>query len=154
MTWCPGTAYRWYRTWVGRWHLGPVHDQLRGQVRIAAGRDPAPSAGVLDAQSIKSSEGGQARGLDMGKHITGRKRHLVTDTLGLLLVAMVTSASVQDRPGGRAMLARLAAAFPSVALVWADGGYANASTQPGGLGGAGTALTDGNRPAQRRRQGL
>jgi transposase len=80
---------------------------------------------VLDAQSVKSSEGGQARGVDMGKKITGRKRHLITDTLGLVLVAAVTAASVQDRPGGKAVLARLAAAFPSVALVWADGGYAN-----------------------------
>jgi transposase len=55
----------------------------------------------------------------------GRKRHLVVDTLGLLLVVMVTSASVQDRPGGRTILARLAACFPGVGLVWADGGYAN-----------------------------
>ena len=60
-----------------------------------------------------------------GKKTTGRKRHLVVDTLGLLLVVMVTSASVQDRRGGRAILQLLAARFPSVALVWADGGYAN-----------------------------
>ena len=64
----------------------------------AAGRDPQPSAAVLDAQSIKSSEGGEARGFDMGKKTTGRKRHLIVDTLGLLLVVMVTSATVQDRP--------------------------------------------------------
>jgi transposase len=120
------TAYRWYRTWAADGTWDAVHDQLRALARIAAGRNPAPSAGVLDAQSVKSSEGGQARGVDMGKKITGRKRHLITDTLGLVLVAAVTAASVQDRPGGRAVLARLAAAFPSVALVWADGGYANA----------------------------
>lgn len=93
--------------------------------RAAAGRDPAPSAAVLDAQSVKSSEGGQARGVDMGKKITGRKRHLVTDTLGLVLVTAVTAASVQDRPGGKAVLGQLADRFPSVALAWADGGYAN-----------------------------
>lgn len=102
-----------------------MHDRLRDQVRVAAGRDPAPSAAVIDAQSIKSSEGGQARGFDAGKKTTGRKRHLVVDTLGLLLVVMVTAASVQDRAGGRAILERLAARFPSVALIWADGGYAN-----------------------------
>jgi transposase len=61
----------------------------------------------------------------MGKKITGRKRHLITDTLGLVLVAAVTAASVQDRPGGKAVLAQLAAQFPSVGLAWADGGYAN-----------------------------
>lgn len=118
-------AYRWYRTWIrdGTWDA--VHDGLRAQVRAAAGRDPEPSAGVLDAPSIKSSEGGEQRGFDMGKKTTGRKRHLVVDTMGLLLVVMVTSASVQDRPGGRRIRARLAARFPSVGLVWADGGYAN-----------------------------
>ena len=119
------TAYRWYRTWAADGTWDTVHDQLRALARIAAGRDPAPSAGVLDAQSVKSSEGGQARGVDMGKKITGRKRHLITDTLGLVLVVAVTAASVQDRPGGKAVLARLAARFPSMALVWADGGYAN-----------------------------
>ena len=119
------TAYRWYRTWAADGTWDAVHDRLRGLARIAAGRDPQPSAAVLDAQSVKTSEGGQARGVDMGKKVTGRKRHLVTDTLGLVLAAAVTAASVQDRPGGRAVLARAAAAFPSLALAWADGGYAN-----------------------------
>lgn len=118
-------AYRWYRTWAADGTWDTVHDRLRAQVRVAAGRDPQPSAAVLDAQSIKSSEGGEARGFDAGKKTTGRKRHLVVDTLGLLLVVMVTSASVQDRQGGRAVLELLAARFPSVALVWAAGGYAN-----------------------------
>lgn len=118
-------AYRWYRTWAADGTWDAVHDGLRAQVRVVAGRDPQPSAAVLDAQSIKSSEGGEERGFDMGKKTTGRKRHLVVDTLGLLLVVMVTSASVQDRPGGRRIMERLAARFPSIALVWADGGYAN-----------------------------
>jgi transposase len=118
-------AYRWYRTWAADGTWDRIHDRLRALVRISEGRDPDPSAAVLDAQSIKSSEGGQSRGFDMGKKTTGRKRHIVVDTLGLVLVVMVTSASVQDRPGGRKILERLAARFPSVALVWADGGYAN-----------------------------
>ena len=118
-------AYRWYRTWAADGTWDAVHDRLREQVRIAAGRDPHPSAAVLDAQSIKSSEGGEARGFDAGKKTTGRKRHLVVDTLGLLLVVMVTAASVQDRAGGKAILERLAVRFPTIALVWADGGYAN-----------------------------
>jgi transposase len=118
-------AHRWFVTWRkdGTWDR--IHDELRRQVRITAGRDPEPTAGVMDAQSIKSSEGGEARGFDAGKRTTGRKRHIVVDTMGLLLVVMVTSASVQDRAGGRAILERLAAGFRTVALVWADGGYAN-----------------------------
>jgi transposase len=118
-------AYRRYRAWAADGTLDTIHDQLRAQIRMAAGRDPDPTAAVLDAQSVKSSEGGEARGFDAGKETTGRKRHLVVDTLGLLLVVMVTSAAVQDRQGGRAILALLAARFPGVALVWADGGYAN-----------------------------
>jgi transposase len=118
-------AYRWYAAWRadGTWDL--IHDALRAQVRVADGRDPAPSAGVLDAQSILTGEGGQARGYDAGKRTRGRKRHIVTDTLGLLLVVMVTSASVQDRHGGKAILQLLAARFSSIALIWADAGYAN-----------------------------
>jgi transposase len=108
-------AHRWFTTWRrdGTWDA--VHDELRRQVRVRAGHDPQPTAAVLDAQSIKSSEGGQSRGFDAGKRTTGRKRHLVVDTLGLLLVVMVTSASVQDRPGGRAILDRLAATVRTVA---------------------------------------
>jgi transposase len=118
-------AYRWYRAWIrdGTWDR--VHDGLRVLVRIAAGRNPDPSAAVLDTQPVKSSEGGECRGFDADKKTTGRKRHLAVDTLGLVLVATVTAACVQDRPGSRAVLARLAARFPSVALVWADGEYAN-----------------------------
>lgn len=118
-------AYRWYRKWATDGVWDRIHDALRAMARAADGRDLAPSAAVLDAQSIKSSEGGQARGFDMGKKTAGRKRHLIVDTIGLLLVVMVTSASVQDRPGGKRILEKLAARFPSIALVWADGGYAN-----------------------------
>ena len=119
------TAYRWYRTWAADGTWDAVHGRLRDLARAAAGKDPAPSAAVLDAQSVKTSEGGRARGVDMGKKITGRKRHLITDTLGLVLVTAVTAAPVQDRPGGKAVLGQLAARFPSAGLAWADGGYAN-----------------------------
>lgn len=118
-------AHRWFTAWRkdGTWDR--IHNELRRQVRVHAGREPEPTAAVLDAQSIKSSEGGECRGFDMGKKTTGRKRHLVVDTMGLILVVMVTSASVNDRPGGRRILRQLAEAFTTVALVWADGGYAN-----------------------------
>jgi transposase len=125
-------AHRW-PTWrtTGTWDK--VHDELRRQGRSRAGRNSEPAS--VDAQSIKSSEGGQAVGFAAGQKTTGRKRHLITDTLGLLLVVRVPAASVQDRPGGRAILARLAAAFRTVAVVWADGGSAN-SIDEGLLSGA------------------
>lgn len=85
------TAYRWYRAWAAGGTWDRVHDQLRAAVRAAAGKDSDPSAAVLDAQSGQSSEGGQAHGVDVGKKITGRKRHLVVDTLGLVVVATVNA---------------------------------------------------------------
>jgi transposase len=108
-------AYRWYRAWTADGTWDRVHDALRDQVRIAGGRDPQPSAGVLDAQSILTGEGGTGGGYDASKRTRGLKRHVVTDTLGLLLAVMVTCASVQDRHGGKAILQRLAASFPSAA---------------------------------------
>ncbi|WP_036339512.1 IS5/IS1182 family transposase, partial [Modestobacter caceresii] len=85
------------------------------------GRDPQPTAAVLDAQSIKTSEGGEAVGYDAGKRVRGRKRHLLVDTGGLLLAVMVTSASLQDRPGGRQLLSAARPKFPRLGKVWADG---------------------------------
>jgi transposase len=118
-------AHRWFTKWRKDGTWDHIHDELRRQVRVGAGRDAEPSAAVIDAQSIKSSEGGEARGFDAGKRTTGRKRHVIVDTMGLLLVVAVTSASVQDRAGGRTVLARLAKGFRTISLVWADGGYAN-----------------------------
>jgi transposase len=118
-------AYRWFHTWRKNGTWTAIHDTLRDQVRLAAGRDTAPTAAIMDAQTIKSSDGGQHRGFDAGKKTTGRKRHLIVDTLGLLLVVVVTSASTQDPAGGRQILTQLAAAFANIKLVWADGGYAN-----------------------------
>lgn len=84
------------------------------------------SAGIVDSQSLKGADtvGKASRGYDAGKKTNGRKRHIVVDTLGLLVVVLVTAASVQDRDGGRLVLAKARMAMPSIALVWADGGYA------------------------------
>jgi transposase len=94
-------AYRWCRAWPADGTWGRVHDALHDRVRLDDGRDVQPSAAVLDAQSVKRHEGGVARGYDAGKRVAGRKRHLLVDTLGMLLAVAVTTASLQDRPGGR-----------------------------------------------------
>jgi transposase len=118
-------AYRWFHAWTadGTWRR--VHEALRERVREADGRDRQPTAAVLDSQSAKSAEGGEAIGYDAGKRVRGRKRHLLVDTNGLLLHRVVHSASVQDRAGARLVLHGLHDRFPRLQLVWVDGGYVN-----------------------------
>ncbi|MBB1156104.1 IS5 family transposase [Amycolatopsis dendrobii] len=119
------TAYRVFAAWTADGTWARVHDVLRDRVRVREGRDPQPSAAILDSQSVRSSEGGEEIGCDAGKRVRGRKRHVLVDTLGLLLGVAVSSASVQDRPGARLLLAGIRARFPLLGLVWVDGGYVN-----------------------------
>jgi transposase len=120
------TVYGYFRDWRKGGTLNRVHDALREQVRTKhEARNADPSAGIVDSQSVKGADtvSAETRGYDAGKKINGRKRHIVCDTIGLLLVVMVTAASVQDRDGGRGILKRLHSALSSVAHVFADGGY-------------------------------
>lgn len=102
----------------------------------AHGRSPEPTAAVVDAQSVKTSANvaENSQGIDTGRKIKGRERHLITDTLGLVLTVLVTAASVQDTAGGKLVLDDLAD-HPSVSKVWADGGYQSSFLNHGaGLG--------------------
>jgi transposase len=99
---------------------------LRDRLRARDGRHVQPTAAVLDSQSARSAEGGEAIGYDAGKRVRGRKRHLLVDTGGLLLRTVVHSAGVQDRAGARQVLTGIHLLFPLLALVWVDGGYVNA----------------------------
>ena len=120
------TVYWYFQRFNAEGTTDRIHDALRDAVRDAAGRDPMASAGIVDSQSVKGADtvGADSRGYDAGKKINGRKRHIVTDTLGLLIVVLVTAANLQDRDGGRLVLNRARMAMPSIVVVWADGGYA------------------------------
>ncbi|MFD3451536.1 IS5 family transposase [Streptomyces sp. NPDC058691] len=118
-------VYAFWRRWRDEGLIGELHERLRDRVRQSEGRDPEPTAGVIDAQSLKgaASVPAASRGFDGGKKVNGRKRHIVVDTLGLLLVVMVTAASVTDREAAGALPARLRERHWRISRVWADGGY-------------------------------
>lgn len=119
------TVYGFFTRWRddGTWQR--IHDTLRDQARLLDGRDPLPTAAVIDSQSVKGAEtvGASRRGYDAGKKINGIKRHVAVDTLGLLLAVMVTGAGVQDRDGACGLLSLLRERLSTIRLVWADGGY-------------------------------
>lgn len=119
-------VYRFFRRWREQGLLTLLHDRLRRACRIAAGRDPEPSAAVIDSQSLRAAESVAKadRGYASGKKVNGTKRHIAVDALGLLVVVLVTGAGVQDRDGAMPLLVRLRAACRRIALVWADGAYA------------------------------
>ncbi|MFD7225511.1 IS5 family transposase [Streptomyces sp. NPDC059892] len=118
-------VYAFTKRWRIKGLLAELHDRLRGRVREDDGRDPEPSAGIIDSQSLRADAvvPRSTSGYDGGKKVTGRKRHIVVDVLGLLLAVVVTAADVQDRAAAQPLLERALARFHRLVLVWADSGY-------------------------------
>lgn len=125
------TVYYHFRRWSASGLIEELNDRLRRSVRVKAGRKASPSAAVIDSQSAGTSHvGGPGRGFDGGKLVKGRKRHIITDTLGLLLAVMVHSARLADSQQAPHVLKRLVGKVPRLEVIFADQGYQGT---PGGL---------------------
>ncbi|MFE7358378.1 IS5 family transposase [Streptomyces sp. NPDC057543] len=137
-----GRVYAFFRRWREHWLVAEFHDRLRGKVREREGREAEPTAGIIDAQSVKAAANVPAasRGFGGGKLINGRKRHIVTDCLGLLLVVAVTAANTGDREAAVGLLTRLRALHRGIS------GPAKCAADPGAPIGRGRSDSRGGRP--------
>lgn len=121
------TVYHVFRQWVKNHQWAALHDALRVLVRRSQGKRSRPTAAILDSQSVKSAGHGGPVGYDAAKQIKGRKRHLLVDTLGLILGVAVTPASTPERDGAKRLLSGVLGWFTWLRILWVDGGYTGAT---------------------------
>ncbi len=117
------TVYYYFRRWRETEYFVTLNHRLRRKLRLGIGKQPDASAAIIDSQSVKTDEQAASKGYDAGKKVKGRKRHILVDTLGLLLTAKVLAADIQDRDGAKILFSEIKEQMPRLQLIWADGGY-------------------------------
>lgn len=126
------TVYGYFRRWQTDGTVQRLHETLRAQVRRNMGRHKHPTAGCLDSQSIKATHVPGTRGYDAFKRVTGRKRHLIVDTQGLLLAICVTAANVSETAGAMQVFKHLTGSAKKLRLLWCDNGYFKSAFEQAG----------------------
>lgn len=108
------TVYSYFQRWKRKGIWSRIHAILRSKLRELEGRDPERSAGIIDSQTVNTTEKGGIKGYDAGKKINGRKRHILVDTMGLILMVVVHAASIQDRDGAKRVFSKIRDSFPKL----------------------------------------
>ena len=118
-------VYYYFSTWKKNGTLEEVHECLVEKIRTSAGKNPEPTVGIIDAQSVKNTlVSAENKGFDAGKKIKGIKRHIIVDTLGLIIAVVIQNASLQDRDGAQTVIQQMKENWITVIKIFADGGYA------------------------------
>lgn len=117
------SCYQYFDKWSAEGLWLKIHTKLVEEIRVKAGKRKAPTAAIIDSQSVKTAMQNGIRGYDAGKKIKGRKRHILVDTMGNILLLDVHSAAIQDRDGGAELLKQLDSCYGWLKRIWADGGY-------------------------------